>query len=152
MVHRWAYLLGVYMSESQALQSMGLKATYPRLKILEIFQRPEAGHLSAEDVYRILINEKTEIGLATVYRVLTQFEEAGILTKHQFDNGRAVYEIDDGTHHDHLVCSACGTVVEFVDETIEERQHAIAKKYEFGLESHALVLYGICKDCSKKIR
>ena len=140
------------MSESQALQNMGLKATYPRLKILEIFHRPEAGHLSEEDVYSILINEKTEIGPATVYRVLTQFEEAGILTKHQFDNGRAVYEIDDGNHHDHLVCSVCSAVVEIVDETIEERQHAIAQRYDFALESHALVLYGICNSCSKKIR
>ena len=144
--------LGVYMSESQALQSMGLKATYPRLKILEIFQRPDAGHLSAEDLYRILIKEKIALGLVTLYRVLTQFEVAGILNKHQFDNGKAVYEIDDGNHHDHLVCSVCGIVVEFVDETIEERQHAIAKKYDFALESHALVLYGICNNCTKKIR
>ncbi|WP_028358288.1 ferric iron uptake transcriptional regulator [Brackiella oedipodis] len=138
------------MADQGDLKSMGLKATYPRLKILDIFRRPKIGHLSAEDVYRLLIKENVEIGLATVYRVLTQFEEAGILTKHQFDNGKAVYEIDDGVHHDHLVCSVCGDVVEFVDSAIEQRQHEIAKNHNFSLESHALVLYGICGKCAEK--
>ncbi len=133
------------MSDQSELQSMGLKATYPRLKILDIFRNAETRHLSAEDVYRLLLNENIEIGLATVYRVLTQFEQAGILSRSQFDNGKAIFELDEGDHHDHLVCNACGKVEEFIDETIESRQHEIAEAKGFTLASHAMVLYGICR-------
>lgn len=138
------------MSDQSELQRMGLKATYPRLKILDIFRNTTERHLSAEDVYRLLLNEKIEIGLATVYRVLTQFEQAGILTRSQFDNGKAIFELDEGDHHDHLVCNACGKVEEFIDATIEKRQHEIAEEKGFTLASHALVLYGICSDCASK--
>lgn len=140
------------MSDQSELQSMGLKATYPRLKILDIFRNTKERHLSAEDVYRLLLNENIEIGLATVYRVLTQFEQAGILTRSQFDNGKAIFELDDGDHHDHLVCNACGKVEEFTDSVIEERQHEIASAKKFTLSTHALVLYGICSDCASKAR
>lgn len=140
------------MSDQSELHSMGLKATYPRLKILDVFRNAESRHLSAEDVYRLLLNDKIEIGLATVYRVLTQFEQAGILVRSQFDNGKAIFELDDGDHHDHLVCNACGKVEEFIDNTIEKRQHEIAAQNGFALASHALVLYGICDDCSKNIK
>lgn len=140
------------MSDQSELQSMGLKATYPRLKILDIFRNTKERHLSAEDVYRLLLSENIEIGLATVYRVLTQFEQAGILTRSQFDNGKAIFELDDGDHHDHLVCNACGKVEEFTDTVIEERQHEIAEARGFTLATHALVLYGICADCASKAR
>lgn len=140
------------MSDQNELQSMGLKATYPRLKILDIFRNTKERHLSAEDVYRLLLSENIEIGLATVYRVLTQFEQAGILTRSQFDNGKAIFELDDGDHHDHLVCNACGKVEEFTDTVIEERQHEIAEARGFTLATHALVLYGICADCASKAR
>ncbi|WP_159991995.1 ferric iron uptake transcriptional regulator [Pelistega ratti] len=138
------------MSDHSELQSMGLKATYPRLKILDIFRNTKERHLSAEDVYRLLLNERIEIGLATVYRVLTQFEQAGILTRSQFDNGKAIFELDDGDHHDHLVCNACGKVEEFIDSTIETRQYEIAKERGFKLASHTMVLHGICSDCATK--
>lgn len=129
---------------------MGLKATFPRLKILDVFRKADQRHQSAEDVYRALINEDVEIGLATVYRVLTQFEQAGILVRSQFDGGKAVFELNDGDHHDHLICTNCGKVVEFTDAEIEKRQHKIAKDNNFALESHTMMLYGICPDCSKK--
>ncbi|HLU03487.1 MAG TPA: ferric iron uptake transcriptional regulator [Advenella sp.] len=140
------------LHDPSELKSMGLKATFPRLKILDIFRKAEIRHLSAEDVYRLLISENVDIGLATVYRVLTQFEQAGILSRSQFDNGKAVYELDDGDHHDHLVCSVCGKVVEFSDPEIEKRQFKVAKDNNFVLESHAMVLYGICGDCESKHR
>jgi Fur family ferric uptake transcriptional regulator len=138
------------MSDQSDLKTMGLKATFPRLKILDIFRRAEQRHLSAEDVYRALIAENVEIGLATVYRVLTQFEQAGILARSQFDSGKAVFELNDGDHHDHLICTNCGRVVEFNDIDIEKRQHKIAKDNGFLLESHAMVLYGTCGDCSTR--
>ncbi|MDO5678777.1 MAG: ferric iron uptake transcriptional regulator [Pelistega sp.] len=138
------------MNDQAELQSVGLKATFPRLKILDVFRTSENRHLSAEDIYRILLNEEVEIGLATVYRVLTQFEQAGILHRSQFDNGKAVFELDEGDHHDHLVCNVCNKVVEFIDPVIEEKQYEIAEKNGFVLASHALVLYGICADCNKK--
>lgn len=138
------------MNDQKELQSMGLKATYPRLKILDIFRNSSTRHLSAEDVYRLLINEEIEIGLATVYRVLTQFEQAGILHRSQFDNGKSIFELDEGDHHDHLVCNVCGKVVEFIDPVIEENQHEIADQNGFILASHALVLYGICGECNAK--
>ncbi|VGO10745.1 Ferric uptake regulation protein FUR [plant metagenome] len=138
------------MSDQADLKNMGLKATFPRLKILDIFRKSEERHLSAEDVYRALIGESVEIGLATVYRVLTQFEQAGILSRSQFDSGKAVFELNDGDHHDHLICTHCGTVVEFSDPDIEKRQHKIAKDNGFVLESHHMVLYGTCGDCVKR--
>jgi Fur family transcriptional regulator, ferric uptake regulator len=136
-------------SDQSDLKNMGLKATFPRLKILDIFRKTEMRHLSAEDVYRALIGENVEIGLATVYRVLTQFEQAGILSRSQFDTGKAVFELNDGDHHDHLICTNCGTVVEFSDAEIEKRQHNVAKDNGFSLESHAMILYGVCASCSK---
>jgi Fur family ferric uptake transcriptional regulator len=138
------------MSDQSDLKNMGLKATFPRLKILDIFRKTEQRHLSAEDVYRALIAENVEIGLATVYRVLTQFEQAGILSRSQFDTGKAVFELNDGDHHDHMVCTHCGKVVEFSDSEIEKRQHKIAKDNQFHLESHAMVLYGVCSDCTRR--
>src|SRR3546814_637897 len=114
-----------------------------------IFRKADQRHLSAEDVYRALIGENVEIGLATVYRVLTQFEQAGILSRSQFDSGKAVFELNDGDHHDHLICTNCGKVVEFSDPDIEKRQHKVAKDNNFALESHAMVLYGTCGDCQK---
>jgi Fur family ferric uptake transcriptional regulator len=137
------------MSDQSDLKNMGLKATFPRLKILDIFHKSGERHLSAEDVYRALIAENVEIGLATVYRVLTQFEQAGILLRSQFDTGKAVFELNTGDHHDHMICTHCGTVVEFTDAEIEKRQHKIAKDHGFALESHSMVLYGICANCQK---
>lgn len=136
-------------NEQSDLKNVGLKATFPRLKILDIFRKSGQRHLSAEDVYRTLIGESVDIGLATVYRVLTQFEQAGILARSQFDGGKAIFELNDGDHHDHLICTHCGSVAEFTDSAIEKRQHEIAEKNGFKLESHAMVLYGICKTCSK---
>lgn len=132
------------MSNPSELKSIGLKATGPRLKILEIFQNSNLRHMSAEDVYRQLLTEHIDIGLATVYRVLTQFEQAGLLARNHFDNGKAVFELNEGSHHDHLVCVVCGKVEEFYDPEIERRQQAIAKERGFTLQEHALSLYGTC--------
>jgi len=131
------------------LKNIGLKATVPRLKILEIFQTSEQRHLSAEDVYRILLNEHMDIGLATVYRVLTQFEQAGLLSRNNFESGKAIFELNEGKHHDHLVCLDCGRVEEFFDAEIEHRQQSIARDRGFALQEHALSLYGNCTktDC-----
>ena len=129
------------------LKASGLKATLPRLKILDIFQNAKVRHLSAEDVYKMLLADNLDVGLATVYRVLTQFEQAGILVRSQFDGGKAVFELNDGDHHDHLICTTCGTVVEFTDTEIEKRQHKIAKDNGFALESHTMLLYGTCGKC-----
>ncbi len=126
------------------LKSSGLKATLPRLKILEIFQGSSVRHLSAEDVYKLLLAENLDVGLATVYRVLTQFEQAGILSRNHFESGKAVFELDQGNHHDHLVCLDCGRVEEFFDDEIERRQHKIAEERGFKLSEHALSLYGNC--------
>jgi len=134
-------------NDQSDLKTVGLKATFPRLKILDIFRRSEHRHLSAEDVYRALLVEKVEIGLATVYRGLTQFEQAGILSRSQFDGVKAIFELNDGDHHDHLICTHCGKVVEFTDDEIEDRQHKVASDHGFTLESHAMMLYGICADC-----
>lgn len=139
----------------QELKNVGLKATAPRMRILEIFQKAhetEVGrHLSAEDVYKQLVAENIDVGLATVYRVLTQFEAAGLIVRHYFGNDRATYEMDDGAHHDHIVCTRCGRVEEFVDREIERRQNQIAQRMGFTLEDHSLSLYGICADCQKKL-
>jgi Fur family ferric uptake transcriptional regulator len=123
---------------------MGLKATLPRLKILEVFQVRRQRHMSAEDVYRELLAEHHDIGLATVYRVLTQFEQAGILKRSNFEAGKAVYELDEGQHHDHLVCLQCGRVEEFFDPEIERRQQQAAEQRGFLLQDHALALYANC--------
>lgn len=138
------------MSNSQDLRTIGLKATGPRLKILAIFERSEVRHLSAEDIYRLLLQEDDrDIGLATVYRVLTQFEQAGLLRRHHFESGKAVFELNDSAHHDHLVCIQCGRVEEFYDEEIEKRQARIAKTRGFQIREHSLHLYVECvkPDC-----
>lgn len=132
------------MSERKDLKTTGLKATLPRLKILDLFQASDVRHLTAEDVYRMLINEGMDIGLATVYRVLTQFEQAGLLMRHHFESGKAVYELNEGGHHDHLVCIQCGRVEEFYDSEIERRQHKIAKDRGFAIHDHSLHLYVEC--------
>ena len=133
------------MSSPNDLKSAGLKATLPRLRVLDVFQNARDRHLSAEDVFRELLGQKQEIGLATVYRVLTQFEQAGILKRSSFESGKAVFELDEGEHHDHLVCLDCGRVEEFFDAQIEERQHAVARAAGFELQDHALALYGRCQ-------
>jgi len=127
------------------LKASGLKATLPRLKILEIFQRNPIRHMTAEDIYRILIAENMEVGLATVYRVLTQFEQAGLLSRNYFETGKATYELNEGEHHDHLVCLDCGRVEEFQDAEIERRQKEIAKERGFEIADHTLALYVNCK-------
>ena len=136
-------------SNSQNLKSIGLKATFPRLKILDLFQHTEQRHLTAEDVYRLLMQEGMDIGLATVYRVLTQFEQAGLLERHYFESGKAVFELNEGRHHDHLVCLQCGRVEEFFDPEIERRQLAVAADRGFAVKEHALYLYVDClkEDC-----
>ena len=140
------------MSKSIDLKSLGLKATTPRLRILELFEKAEVRHLTADDVYRMLLSENMDIGLATVYRALTQFEQAGLLERHHFESGKAVFEKKIGHHHDHLVCINCGRVEEFVDEEIERRQKKIAKDRGFAVHAHALYLYVECikKDCPHK--
>lgn len=140
------------MTQAEELKSSGLKATLPRLKILDVFQQSEQRHMTAEDVFKILLNEDADIGLATVYRVLTQFEQAGLLRRNNFESGKAVFELDEGSHHDHLVCLDCGRVVEFFDPEIEERQRAVAKARGFSLQEHALALYANCttKDCEHR--
>ncbi|MCB1894811.1 MAG: ferric iron uptake transcriptional regulator [Zoogloeaceae bacterium] len=136
-------------SNSQNLKNIGLKATFPRLKILDLFQHTEQRHLTAEDVYRLLMQDGMDIGLATVYRVLTQFEQAGLLERHFFESGKAVFELNEGKHHDHLVCVQCGRVVEFYDAEIERRQQAVAAERGFAVKDHALYLYAEClkEDC-----
>lgn len=131
-------------ANSQNLKNIGLKATYPRLKILDLFQHTDQQHLTAEDVYRLLMGEGMDIGLATVYRVLTQFEQAGLLERHYFESGKAVFELNKGNHHDHLVCLECGRVEEFFDPEIEKRQNRIAKEHGFAVKDHALYLYADC--------
>ena len=137
------------MTTLQDLKTTGLKATAPRLKILNLFEHSEVRHLSAEDVYRLLLNEGLDVGLATVYRVLTQFEQAGLLTRHHFESGKAVFELNHGHHHDHLVCINCGRVEEFLDPEIEKRQTQIAAERGFTIREHALYLYAECvkPDC-----
>ncbi|RVT88862.1 ferric iron uptake transcriptional regulator [Inhella crocodyli] len=137
------------MNQSDEIKNSGLKATLPRIRVLEVFQRATRRHLTAEDVYKALLADDADIGLATVYRVLTQFEQAGLLTRNHFESGKAVFELNEGHHHDHLVCLTCGKVEEFYDEAIEARQHAIAKERGFELQEHSLALYAVCAqtDC-----
>jgi Fur family ferric uptake transcriptional regulator len=140
------------MNTIDELKSTGLKATLPRLKVLEIFQKGGQRHMSAEDVFRVLLEERSDVGLATVYRVLTQFEQAGILSRSNFEGGKAVFELNEGQHHDHLVCLDCGKVEEFFDSEIEERQNAVAKSKGFMIAEHALSLYAHCtrQDCPNR--
>lgn len=134
--------------ETQELRNAGLKVTLPRVKILEILEKQQDDrHLSAEKVYKILLSEGEEIGLATVYRVLTQFEAAGLVSRHHFEGGNSIFEINTGNHHDHAVCMKCGKVAEFTDEMIEKRQEEIATQMGFVLTDHSLYLYGYCSDC-----
>lgn len=132
--------------ETEDIKNAGLKVTLPRMKILELLENSLDRHLKAEDIYKMLLDSGEEIALATVYRVLTQFETAGLVTRHHFDGGHAVFEIDDGKHHDHLVDIATGRVVEFYDDVIEQRQTDIAKKYNFTITEHTMVLYGHFND------
>lgn len=134
--------------DNQDLRKAGLKVTVPRLKILEILANAPRHHLSAEDVFRILLESGEEVGLATVYRVLTQFEAASLVTRHNFEGGHSIFELNQGTHHDHLVCIKCGRVEEFIDEVIEEHQKVIAKKAGFKITDHSLTIYGTCSACS----
>jgi len=140
------------MSSSQSLKDIGLKATLPRRKVLELFENSKVRHLSAEDVYRSLMAEGIDIGLATVYRVLTQFEQAGLLSRQHFETGKAVFELNQGGHHDHLVCLQCGRVEEFYDAEIEQRQSEVARRRGFQLHGHSLALYADCTkpDCPNR--
>ncbi len=137
------------MNQADELKSSGLKATLPRIKVLEVFQKSAQRHMSAEDVYKHLLSEGADVGLATVYRVLMQFEQAGILSRNHFESGKAVFELNEGKHHDHLVCMDCGRVEEFFDAEIEKRQKAVAASRGFELQEHSLALYAACtkKNC-----
>lgn len=126
------------------LKKAGLKVTLPRLRVLEILEKSPNRHMSAEDVYRAMLNAEEDTGLATIYRVLTQFEAAGLVVRHNFEGGHAVFELDSGQHHDHIVCTQCGKIVEFMDKMIEQRQVNIAKEHGFTVRDHSLVLYGKC--------
>lgn len=140
------------MSNSDDLKNIGLKATVPRLKILDLFRKGAARHMTAEDIHQQLLAEDIEIGLATIYRVLTQFEQAGLLIRHFFESGKAIFELNEGRHHDHLVCLQCGKVEEFFDPEIEKRQARIAKERGFAVVDHALYLYVEClrPDCPNR--
>lgn len=133
--------------ESSDLKKAGLKVTLPRVKILELMEKSAVRHQSAEDIYRALLDEGEEIGLATVYRVLTQFESAGLVSRHHFEGGQAVFELNQEGHHDHLVCVVCGKVEEFFDEVIEDQQMKIARERGYTVTDHSLTLYGKCPDC-----
>ena len=142
------------MTHADELKHSGLKATLPRIKVLEVFQKASQRHMSAEDVYKVLLAEDADVGLATVYRVLMQFEQAGILSRTHFETGKAVFELNEGKHHDHLVCMDCGRVEEFYDAEIEKRQRSIALGRGFELQDHALALYAACtkKNCAYRPR
>lgn len=138
--------------ETQDLKKVGLKVTLPRMKILELLQNADQRHLSAEDIYKLLLDADEEIGLATIYRVLTQFEAAGLVTRHHFESGQAVFELERGEHHDHLVCIKCGKVEEFTNDTIEACQNKIADKAGYRITDHSLIIYGVCPECQKKAK
>lgn len=138
------------MAHSEDLRQAGLKTTLPRLKVLSILESSKVRHMSAEDVYKILLGEDESIGLATVYRVLTQFEDAGLVIRHNFEGDRAVFELNDEDHHDHMVCVSCGSVIEFIDQRIEELQDKVARDHDFGIQDHSLTLYGVCKKCKAR--
>ena len=134
------------MHQPEHLKNVGLKSTLPRLKILSLFESGQERHMSAEDVYKLLLTSGDDVGLATVYRVLTQFEQAGLLVRHYFEGGKSVFELNQGTHHDHIVCMQCGHVEEFYDATIETRQEKIAAEHGFSIRDHSLHIYA---DCSR---
>ena len=134
--------------EKQDLKNVGLKATEPRMKILNFLHDTRSRHMSAEDVYKSMMDSGDDVGLATVYRVLTQFEQAGLVTRHNFEEGHSVFELN-GDHHDHILCVKCGRVDEFVDSVIEERQQAIAEEKGYQMTEHALCIYGVCADCQE---
>jgi len=136
-------------SENQELRKVGLKVTLPRVKILQILENSANKHMSAEDVYKALIESDQDVGLATVYRVLTQFEAAGLVMRHHFEGGHSVFELTSADHHDHMVCNQCGKVEEFFDRIIENQQDKIAEKYGFKITDHSMYLYGLCLDCRK---
>ena len=142
------------MGDSQDLKNAGLKATTPRLKILNLFETSDVRHLTAEDVYKILLADNEDVGLATIYRVLTQFEQAGLLIRHHFEGDKAVFELNQGKHHDHLVCLQCGKVEEFYDPEIEKRQDKVAKDRGFAVREHSLYLFADCtkKACENKVK
>jgi len=140
----------VVAQQSTDLKRAGLKATVPRLRIMAMLERHQDRHMSAEDVYRALLESGEDVGLATVYRVLTQFEAAGLVVRHNFEGGHAVFELDSGEHHDHIVCVECGKVVEFVDSTIERRQNRIAAEQGFEIVDHTLTIYGRCGTCQSQ--
>jgi|TARA_B100000586_G_scaffold62724_1_gene43381 Fur family ferric uptake transcriptional regulator len=137
-------------TENKELRKAGLKVTLPRVKILQILENSDNKHLSAEDVYKALIGAGEDVGLATVYRVLTQFESAGLVMRHHFEGGHSIFELTSVDHHDHIVCNNCGKVEEFYDEVIEEQQEKISKKYGFKITDHSMYLYGICQECQGK--
>jgi Fur family ferric uptake transcriptional regulator len=137
-------------TENQELRDAGLKVTLPRVKILQILESSSTKHLSAEDVYKALIQADEDVGLATVYRVLAQFESAGLVMRHHFEGGHSVFEMTAVEHHDHIVCNHCGTVEEFFDEIIEQQQEKIAASYGFKITDHSMYLYGVCKNCQKE--
>jgi len=139
-------------AENQELRNAGLKVTLPRVKILEILERSNPRHISAEDMYKALLDSGEDIGLATVYRVLTQFEAAGFVTRHHFEGGHSVFELNQGTHHDHILCVKCGRVDEFVDPEIETRQKKIAAAKGYEMTDHSLYIYGICANCRKSMK
>jgi len=136
--------------ENQQIKQAGLKVTAPRVKILGILEKSLKRHLSAEDVYKELLKQDEDIGLATVYRVLTQFENAGLVSRRHFEGGQSVFELNSGDHHDHLVCLNCGRVIEFTDPVIESRQVAIAAEQGFEIQDHSLIVYGVCTKCDKR--
>ncbi|MEE8264184.1 MAG: ferric iron uptake transcriptional regulator [Gammaproteobacteria bacterium] len=138
--------------ETQDLKKAGLKATLPRIRILQMLENSKQRHMSAEDVYKALLEAGEDVGLATIYRVLTQFEAASLVTRHHFEGSHSVFELKQGPHHDHIMCIQCGKIVEFVDDIIEERQRIMAEQNGFDIEDHSLILYGRCKDpsCSKQ--
>ena len=140
------------MPNTKNLREAGLKTTPPRLKVLDVLETSPSHHMTAEDVYKRLLETEQEIGLATVYRILTQFEAAGLVIRHNFEGGRALYELDNGAHHDHMVCVECGKVFEFVDRTIEQQQRNVAAKAGFSMEDHSLSLYGVCNGMKKSGR
>ena len=140
------------MPNTKNLKQAGLKTTQPRLKVLDVLETSQNHHMTAEDVYKRLLETEQEIGLATVYRILTQFEAAGLVIRHNFEGGRALYELDNGAHHDHMVCVECGKVFEFFDRTIEQRQRNVAAKAGFSMEDHSLSLYGVCNGMKKSGR
>jgi Fur family ferric uptake transcriptional regulator len=151
--HSWGiHVVGSIMIKDVNLKKVGLKTTIPRLKVLQVLNTVGKRHVSAEEIYKYLIEKDEEISLATIYRVLTQFEEAKLVKRHYFEGGYSVFELNKGLHHDHMVCFQCNTVIEFVDDEIEKRQDMIAKKNNFKMVDHSLTIYGFCQLCISRIQ